>query len=220
MQFLKWITDILYFCAKILHQPFKYHRQTFKSSPGMKYLITGLGNMGYEYDGTRHNIGFEAVDFLCKNLEGTWSSDHHGDLAEVKFKGRILILLKPNTYMNLSGKAIRYWLQKEKIPVENSLVVLDDLNLVFGKQRLRAKGSDGGHNGLKNIQEVLGTDAYPRLRIGIGDNFSKGRQVNYVLGKWTEDEKAELPRILEKATEVVKTFVTIGLERAMSVTGK
>lgn len=220
MQFLKWITDILYFCANILHPPFKYHRQTRKSSPGMKYLITGLGNMGYEYDGTRHNIGFEAVDFLCKNLEGAWRSDHHGDLAEVKFKGRILILLKPNTYMNLSGKAIRYWLQKEKIPVENSLVVLDDLNLVFGKQRLRAKGSDGGHNGLKNIQEVLGTDAYPRLRIGIGDNFSKGRQVNYVLGKWTEDEKAELPRILEKATEVVKTFVTIGLERAMSVTGK
>ncbi len=186
----------------------------------MKYLITGLGNIGYEYDGTRHNIGFEVVDFLCKNLEGTWRSDHHGDLAEVKFKGRTLILLKPNTYMNLSGKAVRYWLQKEKIPVENSLVVLDDLNLEFGKQRLRAKGSDGGHNGLKNIQELLGTDVYPRLRIGIGDNFSKGRQVNYVLGKWTEDEKAELPRIFEKAVEVVKTFVTIGLERAMNVTGK
>ena len=186
----------------------------------MKYLITGLGNIGYEYEGTRHNVGFEAVDFLCKNLEGTWRIDHYGDLAEVKFKGRTLILLKPNTYMNLSGKAVRYWLQKEKIPVENSLVVLDDLNLVFGKQRLRAKGSDGGHNGLKNIQEMLGTDAYPRLRIGIGDNFSKGKQVNFVLGKWTEDEKAELPRILEKATEVVKTFVTIGLERAMSVTGK
>ena len=186
----------------------------------MKYLITGLGNMGYEYDGTRHNIGFEVVDFLCKNLEGSWRSDHHGDLAEVKYKGRTLILLKPSTYMNLSGKAIRYWLQKEKITLENSLVILDDLNLVFGKQRLRAKGSDGGHNGLKSIQELLGTDAYPRLRIGIGDNFSKGKQVNYVLGKWTEDEKAELPYILEKAAEVIKTFVTIGLERAMSATGK
>lgn len=186
----------------------------------MKYLITGLGNIGYEYEDTRHNIGFEAVDFLCKNLEGSWRNDHHGELAEVKYKGRTLILLKPGTYMNLSGKAIRYWLQKEKITLENSLVILDDLNLVFGKQRLRAKGSDGGHNGLKNIQEMLGTDAYPRLRIGIGDNFSKGRQVNYVLGKWSEDEKAELPRILEKAAEVVKTFVTIGLERAMSVTGK
>lgn len=186
----------------------------------MKYLITGLGNIGYEYEGTRHNIGFEAVDFLCKNLEGSWRSDHHGDLAEVKYKGRTLVLLKPNTYMNLSGKAIRYWLQKEKIPLENSLVILDDLNLVFGKQRLRASGSSGGHNGLKNIQEVLGTEAYPRLRIGIGADFSKGKQVNYVLGKWTEDEKAELPRILEKAAEVVKTFVTIGLERAMNVTGK
>jgi PTH1 family peptidyl-tRNA hydrolase len=186
----------------------------------MKYLITGLGNIGYEYDGTRHNIGFEAVDFLCKSLEGSWHGDHHGELAEVKYKGRTLILLKPNTYMNLSGKAVRYWLQKEKILVENSLVILDDLNLEFGKQRLRAKGSDGGHNGLKNIQEVLGSDAYPRLRIGIGDNFSKGKQVNYVLGKWSEGEKAELPRILEKAAEVVKTFVTIGLERAMNVTGK
>jgi PTH1 family peptidyl-tRNA hydrolase len=122
--------------------------------------------------------------------------------------------------MNLSGKAIRYWLQKEKIPVENSVTILDDLNLEFGKQRLRAKGSDGGHNGLKNIQEILGTDAYPRLRIGIGNSFSKGKQVNFVLGKWSEDEKAELERMLEKATEVVKTFVTVGLERAMNATGK
>ncbi len=186
----------------------------------MKYLITGLGNIGYEYEGTRHNIGFEVVDFLCKQLEGEWRNDHHGELAEVKFKGRTLILLKPNTYMNLSGKAIRYWLQKEKILPENSVTVLDDLNLEFGKQRLRAKGSDGGHNGLKSIQETLGSDAYPRLRIGIGNSFSKGKQVNYVLGKWSEDEKAELPRILEKASEVIKTFVTIGPERAMNVTGK
>ena len=186
----------------------------------MKYLITGLGNIGYEYDGTRHNIGFEVLDFLCKNLSGEWKGNHHGDLAEVKFKGRTLILLKPNTYMNLSGKAIRYWLQKEKILVENSLTVLDDLNLDFGKQRLRPKGSDGGHNGLKSIQELLGTDAYPRLRIGIGSSFSKGKQVNFVLGKWSEDEKAEIPRILEKAEEVIKTFVPLGLERAMGATGK
>jgi peptidyl-tRNA hydrolase, PTH1 family len=186
----------------------------------MKYLITGLGNIGYEYDGTRHNVGFEVVDFLCKNLGGEWKGNHHGDLAEVKFKGRTLILLKPSTYMNLSGKAIRYWLQKEKILVENSLTILDDLNLDFGKLRLRAKGSDGGHNGLKSIQESLGSDAYPRLRIGIGSSFSKGKQVNFVLGKWVEDEKAELPRILEKAEEVIKTFVTLGLERAMDATGK
>ena len=186
----------------------------------MKYLITGLGNIGFEYRDTRHNIGFAVVDFLCKQLEGSWHDDHHGELAEVKFKGRTLLLLKPNTYMNLSGKAMRYWLQKEKIPLENSLVVCDDLNLVFGKQRLRAKGSDGGHNGLKSVQEILGTDAYPRLRIGIGDNFAKGRQVNYVLGKWSADEAAELPLLLEKVAETIKAFATIGLERAMNVAAK
>lgn len=186
----------------------------------MKYLITGLGNVGYEYEGTRHNVGFEAVELLCKNLEGNWRADHHGELAEVKYKGRTLLLLKPNTYMNLSGKAVRYWLQKEKILVENSLVLLDDLNLIFGKQRLRAQGSAGGHNGLKSIQDLLGTDAYPRLRIGIGSEFGKGKQVNFVLGKWTTDEQAELPHILDKSVEVVKTFVTVGLERAMNVTGK
>ncbi len=185
----------------------------------MKYLITGLGNVGSEYSGTRHNIGFEAVEALCKELEGEWRDDHHGELAEVKFKGRTLVLLKPNTYMNLSGKALRYWLQKEKIPLENCLVICDDLNLVFGKQRLRAKGSDGGHNGLANIQQLLGTDAYPRLRIGIGNNFSKGKQVNFVLGKWVEDEKAELPHILAKSVDCIKAFVTIGLDRAMQVLG-
>lgn len=182
----------------------------------MKYLITGLGNIGSEYDGTRHNIGFEAVDLLCKDLEGEWRTDHHGDLSEVKFKGRTLLLLKPTTYMNLSGKAIRYWLQKEKIPVENSLVVCDDLNLVFGKQRLRPKGSHGGHNGLENIQQLLGTDEYPRLRIGIGADFSKGKQVNFVLGKWTEDERAEIPHILLQTTNCIKTLVTIGMEGAMN----
>lgn len=186
----------------------------------MKYLIAGLGNIGSEYRDTRHNIGFAVVDFLCKQLEGSWRDDHHGELAEVKFKGRTLVLLKPNTYMNLSGKAVRYWLQKEKILLENSLIVCDDLNLVFGKQRLRAKGSDGGHNGLKSVQEILGTDAYPRLRIGIGDNFAKGRQVNYVLGKWTADEAAELPLLLEKVAETIKAFATIGLERAMNVAAK
>jgi len=191
----------------------------FELQTSMKYLIIGLGNIGYEYDGTRHNIGFDAVDYLCKDLGGEWRSDHHGDLAEVKFKGRVFILLKPNTYMNLSGKAVRYWLQKEKIETENSLVICDDLNLVFGKQRLRPKGSDGGHNGLKNIQELLGTDAYPRLRVGIGDNFPKGRQVNFVLGKWSEDEKAELSHLLNRINDTVKAFATMGLERAMNVAG-
>jgi peptidyl-tRNA hydrolase, PTH1 family len=186
----------------------------------MKYLITGLGNIGSEYDGTRHNIGFDVADAICKKLEGAWRNDHHGELAEVKHKGRTLILLKPNTYMNLSGKAIRYWLQKEKIELENSLVVCDDLNLAFGKQRLRAKGSDGGHNGLKSIQELLNTDQYPRLRVGIGSDFSKGKQVNFVLGKWTEDEKAELPHILDKSVEAILAMTTIGLVRAMNVLSK
>lgn len=186
----------------------------------MKYLITGLGNIGYEYQNTRHNVGFDVADLLCRQLEGSWHDDHHGELAEVRHKGRTLILLKPNTYMNLSGKALRYWLQKEKIPTENSLVVCDDLNLDFGKLRLRAKGSDGGHNGLKNIQDVLGTDAYPRLRVGIGSDFSRGKQVNFVLGKWSADESAELPNILEKAAETIKAFVTIGIDRAMNVAAK
>jgi PTH1 family peptidyl-tRNA hydrolase len=184
----------------------------------MKYLITGLGNVGYEYAHTRHNIGFDALDVLARQTDATpWRTDHHGDLAEGKYKGRTLVLLKPNTYMNLSGKAVRYWLQKEKIALENSLVVCDDINLVFGKLRLRAKGSDGGHNGLRNIQDLLGTVDYPRLRIGVGNNFSRGRQVDYVLGKWSEDEKAELALLLEKAAATVQAFVTVGLERAMNV---
>lgn len=186
----------------------------------MKYLITGLGNIGYEYQDTRHNIGFNAVDALCKALEGSWRNDHHGELSEVRFRGRSLVLLKPNTYMNLSGKAVRYWAQKEKIPLENCLVICDDINLVFGKLRLRAKGSDGGHNGLKSIQESLATDAYPRLRIGIGNNFSKGRQVDYVLGSWSADEAAELPLLLEKVVETVKAYATIGIDRAMNVAAK
>ena len=176
--------------------------------------------MGYEYDDTRHNIGFEIVDALCKKLEGTWRGDHHGDLAEVKYKGRTLLLLKPNTYMNLSGKAIRYWLQKEKINVENSMVICDDLNLVFGKLRLRNKGSDGGHNGLKSIQELLGTDVYPRLRVGIGADFSKGKQVNFVLGKWTGDEQAELPHIKDKSVEIILAFAALGYDRAINVMSK
>ncbi|MEZ4892451.1 MAG: aminoacyl-tRNA hydrolase [Saprospiraceae bacterium] len=184
----------------------------------MKYLITGLGNVGSEYNNTRHNVGFDLVDQLCEELGGSWRTDSHGDRAEVKWRGRLLILLKPNTYMNLSGKAVRYWLQKEKLQPENSLVICDDLNLEFGKLRLRPSGSAGGHNGLKNIQEVLGTDAYPRLRMGIGDNFSRGKQVNFVLGKWSEDEKAELRIILDRAVEVVKIFTTLGLQRAMNAT--
>jgi PTH1 family peptidyl-tRNA hydrolase len=186
----------------------------------MKFLIVGLGNIGYEYENTRHNIGFDVVDFLAKNLEGKWRDDTHGELAEVRHKGRTLILLKPNTYMNLSGKAVRYWLQKEKIQPENLLVICDDLNLPYTKIRIRPNGSDGGHNGLKNIQELLASTAYPRMRMGIGADFSKGKQVNFVLGKWTEDERAELANFVERAGEAVKTFATIGLDRAMNLYNK
>ncbi|MCS6928218.1 MAG: aminoacyl-tRNA hydrolase [Saprospiraceae bacterium] len=186
----------------------------------MKYLICGLGNIGVEYINTRHNVGFNVVDLLCHQLDGQWRPASFGDVAEARCKNRLLLLLKPNTYMNLSGKALQHWLHKEKIPLENSLVICDDLNLAFGQIRLRAKGSSGGHNGLANIQQVLGTDAYPRLRIGIGNNFPKGRQVEYVLGKWTPEEEKRLPRILEHAAEIVKTFVLSGIQYAYNIAAR
>ncbi len=182
----------------------------------MKYLIVGLGNMGADYDGTRHNIGFEVVDALAKEFDVSFKDDNLGDITEFRHKGRTFVLLKPSTYMNLSGKAVRYWLQKKKIQKENLLVVLDDLNLPFGKQRLRGKGSDGGHNGLKNIDELNGGNKYARLRLGIGSEFHKGQQVNYVLGEWTSEEKDGLPEIFKLAKETIKGFGTIGLSRAMT----
>lgn len=186
----------------------------------MKYLICGLGNIGAEYANTRHNIGFDVADLLCQQLGGRWKTDSYGDVAEVRCKNRILVLLKPNTYMNLSGRAFRHWLQKEKIPLENSLVICDDLNIPLGQMRLRTKGSSGGHNGLSNIQETLGTDAYPRLRVGIGNNFPKGRQVDYVLGKWTSEEAEKLSLILERAAEVVKTFALAGPQHATQLAAR
>lgn len=180
----------------------------------MKYLIVGLGNMGAEYDGTRHNIGFAVVDFLAKEKEVEFKDDNLGDLAEIKYKGRTFVLLKPSTYMNLSGKAVRYWLQKKKIQPENLLVVVDDLNLPFGKLRLRGKGADGGHNGIKDINQMIGSK-YARLRIGIGNDFSKGRQSDFVLGKWSSEEQDALPNILKEAAAIVKSFGAIGLGRTM-----
>ncbi|MEP6793577.1 MAG: aminoacyl-tRNA hydrolase [Saprospiraceae bacterium] len=183
----------------------------------MKYLIAGLGNIGDEYATTRHNVGFQVVDHLASSLNATWKSAHLGSLCEVKFKGRTLILLKPNTYMNLSGKSVSYWLQKEKIPTENLLVIVDELQLDLGIIRLRGKGTDGGHNGLKDIQEQLSTSDYPRLRIGIGRNFPIGGQINYVLGKWSSEELKILPQLLEAGAEGIKSFVSIGLKRAMEI---
>lgn len=182
----------------------------------MKYLIAGLGNMGAEYDNTRHNIGFEVLDTLAAEYELTFKNEQLGDVAEFKFKGRTFVLLKPSTYVNLSGKAVRYWLQKKKIEKKNLLVVIDDLNLEFGKMRLRGKGSDGGHNGLKDIDQMTGGNNYARLRLGIGNNYSQGRQVDYVLGQWSDEESEKLPKLLKTAAETVKSFGAIGLNFTMT----
>lgn len=182
----------------------------------MKYLIVGIGNMGAKYDNTRHNIGFDVLDYLAQSKDASWRNDTLGDVTELKHRGRTFVLLKPSTYVNLSGKAVRYWLQKEKIDKSNLLVVLDDLNLPFGKQRLRGKGNDGGHNGLKDIDQVTGGNNYARLRFGIGKEFSQGRQVDYVLGEWTDEEKQELPALIKYAAETALSFGAIGLSHTMN----
>ncbi len=194
-------------------------RQTFKTDETdsmKKFLIVGLGNIGDKYQNTRHNIGFKILDYLA-NKEGlTFTTDKLGDLTTYKFKGRTFILLKPNTYMNLSGKSVLYWLTKEKIPLENLLIITDDLNLPFGSIRLKTKGSDGGHNGLKDIQNKLNTTKYNRFRFGISNEFSQGRQVDYVLGEWSDDEYKLLPERLEKSVELIKSFGTAGINNTMN----
>jgi peptidyl-tRNA hydrolase, PTH1 family len=182
----------------------------------MKYLIAGLGNIGSDYEGTRHNIGFDVIDVLSKEFDVNFKLDTHVFITEFKFKSRTFVLIKPTTYMNLSGKAVRYWLNKLDIPKEHLLVVLDDLALPFGKQRLRPSGKDGGHNGLKNIDLLLGDNNYARLRLGIGDEFKQGKQVDYVLGEFNKKEKEFLPEILTNAAETVKAFGTIGLAFTMN----
>ncbi|AUC75078.1 aminoacyl-tRNA hydrolase [Olleya sp. Bg11-27] len=187
-----------------------------EQDPMKKFLIVGLGNIGTKYDHTRHNIGFKILDFLVEKEDVTFETQKLGDIATFRFKGRTFILLKPSTYMNLSGKAILYWLTKEKIPLENLLVITDDLNLPFGSLRIKTKGSDGGHNGLKDTQDKLNTTKYNRFRFGISDAFSTGRQVDYVLGEWEEDENKKLPERLEKAAEVIKSFGTAGINNTMN----
>jgi PTH1 family peptidyl-tRNA hydrolase len=186
----------------------------------MKYLIVGLGNIGSEYEETRHNIGFKVLDDLAKQEDLSFENLRYGAVSNYKFKGKSLVLLKPSTYMNLSGKAIRYWLQQEKIKLENLLVIVDDLALPFGAIRMRQKGSDAGHNGLKNIQEILGHNNYARIRFGIGDNYSRGKQIDYVLGRWSDDELAALPENIDVAINMIKGFVTIGAARTMSAYNK
>lgn len=195
---------------------FSFFRRTEVAEPMKKYLIAGLGNIGAEYVNTRHNIGFKVVDFLAAQESVDFQTVKLGAMAEFKFKGRTFFLLKPNTYMNLSGKAIKYWMDKENIAPENVLVITDDLNLPFGTIRIKPKGSDGGHNGLKSIQQTLGHSNYPRFRFGISDEFKKGQQVNYVLGEWDDAERTALAERLKVSAEVVKSFGTAGLDLTMS----
>ena len=202
-----WIKKILILLGFINYQKTVYDP--------MKYLIVGLGNIGSEYEGTRHNIGFDVVDKLASNAGATFKNDTLADITEVKFKGRTLILIKPTTYMNRSGKAVNYWMDKHKIPKDKILIILDDLNLKVGQLRLRGKGSDGGHNGLKDIDQHLKDNNYARLRIGIGSDYHKGQQVNFVLGKWTDDEQVNLEKIIEHAAKGAQNFAAIGLKFTM-----
>ncbi|MDR0566076.1 MAG: aminoacyl-tRNA hydrolase [Prevotellaceae bacterium] len=183
----------------------------------MKYLAACLGNIGPEYENTRHNIGFKVANTLAAANGLRFCAARYGSIAELHLKGQAIILLKPSTYMNLSGKAVGYWLQTEKIPLEHLLVVLDDINLPFGRLRMRAGGSDGGHNGLKSIALLLQSERYARLRCGVGNDFGKGRQMDFVLGQWTDNEQTLLPEYLTRAADAVKAFAAIGLERAMNV---
>lgn len=181
-----------------------------------KFLIVGLGNIGEQYSDTRHNIGFKVLDHFAKTEAISFTTNKLGDISTYKLKGRTFILLKPNTFMNLSGKAIKYWLEKEKVPIENLLVITDDLNLPFGSIRVKIKGSDGGHNGLKDTQDKLQTSKYNRFRFGISDVFTKGRQVDYVLGEWSEEEHSKLTERLDKSIEVIKSFVLSGINNTMN----
>lgn len=182
----------------------------------MKYLIAGLGNIGHEYKETRHNIGFKILDALAESSNIFFKDKRYAFKSELKYKGRLFILIKPTTYMNLSGKAINYWLQKEKIPIEKLLVITDDIALPFGKLRLKPKGGDAGHNGLSNIIQTIGHQNFARLRFGIGDNFHQGNQVDYVLSNWNETEEKQLPERINKCMEIIKSFGTIGLELTMT----
>jgi len=182
----------------------------------MKYLIIGLGNVGAEYEHTRHNIGFDVMDRLSKELKGEFKIERHAYRSEVKFKGRKLILLKPTTFMNLSGKAVKYWMTTEKVSADHIIVILDDLAIPLGKLRMKLKGGDGNHNGLTSIIETLGHSNFPRLRFGIGNDFRKGYQSDFVLGKWTKDEEAIIDERIDLAIEFVKGFASIGAQRTMT----
>jgi len=186
----------------------------------MKYMIVGLGNIGDDYSDTRHNIGFTVLDAMAQASNTAFKDKRYGSIASIKHKGRDLILLKPSTFMNLSGNAVRYWLLKENIPVENMLVIVDDIALPLGSFRMRPKGSDGGHNGLAHISSVLATDEYARIRFGIGNDFRRGSQVNYVLGTWNEDEKKILDEKIPVVIDMIRSFGTAGVELTMTAFNK
>lgn len=203
---------MLSFFGRILRK-----QETGKETDLMKkFLIVGLGNIGPKYENTRHNIGFKILDELAREKEVSFETQKLGDVATLKHKGRTFVLLKPSTYMNLSGKAVNYWMQKEKVALENLLVVTDDLNLPFGTLRLKTKGSDGGHNGLKDIQSQLNTTTYNRFRFGISDEFSKGQQIDYVLGEWEADEEKKMPERLKTSAELILSFGTAGVSNTMN----
>lgn len=181
-----------------------------------KFLIVGLGNIGEKYHNTRHNIGFRIVDAFVKEYDEKFSTEKLGDIAKLKIKGKTVIVLKPSTYMNLSGKAVKFWMQKENIQKENLLIITDDLNIDFGKLRIKGKGSSGGHNGLKDIQAMFNTGAYPRFRFGVGADYKKGRQVDYVLGTWNDDEESQMIERIPTCVNAVTSFITAGLSNTMN----
>ena len=183
----------------------------------MKFLIVGLGNPGAKYSKTRHNVGFKSLDFISRYFNVDFENCKFGELCSFKYKGKLVFLLKPNTYMNLSGNAVNYWIKKEKIPLSNLLVVTDDINLSIGVLRMKKKGSDGGHNGLKNIQDLLLSSSYPRLRIGVGNEFSKGKQVDYVLGDWSVEEEEVIKQKLVTIKEMILSFCFAGIENTMNI---
>jgi len=201
---------------KLFQKQFQHSKEETPEDLMKKFLIVGLGNIGPKYSNTRHNIGFKVLDALAKEESLSFETEKLGDLTTYKYKGRTAFLLKPNTYMNLSGKAVRYWLTKEKIPVENLLVITDDINLPFGTIRLKAKGSAGGHNGLKDVEAQLGTSKYNRFRFGVGAAFSKGRQVDYVLGEWSGEEEIAMSERLDKGIALIKSFISAGLANTMN----
>ena len=204
---LKWLQSIFKYENEILNEP-----DIMK-----KFLVVGLGNIGEKYENTRHNIGFRVLDALAESENLVFEANKLGATSTFKYKGRSVLCLKPSTYMNLSGKAIKYWMDKEKIPLENILVITDDINLPFGTIRVKTKGSDGGHNGLKDTQNMLQTTKYNRFRFGVGADFGKGRQVDYVLGEWNGEENKNLPERLEKSCDVIRSFVFSGVQNTMNV---